>query len=70
MSNRHIFKNSSSCAHCDYEDDSKTLIIKFQSGDKEHRFMNVPKQVFEDFKKADSPGKFFHSSIRKNFQPG
>ena len=64
---KHIFKNSSSCAHCDYEDDTKTLIIKFQSGNKEHRFPNVPKSVFEGLKNADSPGKFFHANIRKQY---
>ena len=63
---KHIFKNSSSCAHCDYEDDTKTLIIKFQSGDKEHRSNSpVPKETFEAFKKAESPGKFFHQHLRK-----
>lgn len=69
MSNHHKFKDSTACAHCDYDDDTSTLKIKFHSSDAEHWHSKVPKKVYEDFKAAESPGKFFHAHIRRQF-PG
>jgi uncharacterized protein YihD (DUF1040 family) len=68
MSNKHTFKDSSSIAHCDYNDDEKVLKIKFHSSDKEHEYPGCPKDIYEGLKAAESPGKFFHTKIRNSFK--
>lgn len=68
MSNKHKFTNSSSIEHCDYEDATNTLKIKFHSSSKEHEYPGCPKDIYEGLKAAESPGKYFHASIRKQYQ--
>jgi hypothetical protein len=66
MSNKHVFKDSSAINYCDYDEDTKTLKIKFHSGDKEHKF-DAQKAVYDALKAAESPGKHFHQHIRGKF---
>lgn len=68
--NKHIFKNSSVCNHCDYYDNDNTLILKFHSHTLCHTFQNVPKVVYENLKKSESVGKYFHSAIRGKYREG
>lgn len=63
MSNKHKFSNSSSIEHCDYFDDTSTMELKFTSGQVYH-YPDCPKEHFEALKKAESPGKHFHTAIR------
>ena len=67
MSNKHVFKDSTSIAHCDYEDATNTLKIKFHSSSQEHQYRECPKEIYEGLKAAESPGKYFHQNIRSKF---
>lgn len=46
---------------------NETLSIKFQKGKKVYDYYNVPKEVFYNFKDAESKGRFFQSEIRNNY---
>ena len=48
-----------------YEDG--TLRIRFNDGS-EYDYYGVPQNVFEDFLKSDSKGKFLHQNIKGQFQ--
>jgi hypothetical protein len=67
MSNKHVFEGSSSIHSCDYEDDTGCMIIKFLSG-ATHKYPKCPKAEYEALKAAASPGKHFHSKIRKQYK--
>lgn len=67
MSNQHYFKGSSSIASCDYNDETKCMIIHFVSGSS-HRYPNCPKSEFEALKGATSPGKHFHANVRNKYK--
>lgn len=60
MSNKHSFKGSSSIEHCDYHDDTGTMVIHFTSGQTYH-YPDCHKDHYEALKKSESPGKHFHS---------
>lgn len=61
----HKFKGSSSIVSCDH--DGKHMTITFQSGHT-YKYKDVPISMFEKFKSAESPGKFFHGQINKIFE--
>lgn len=46
-----------------YDDDLKTMIIKFKYG--VYEYYNVPRKIFDAFLEAPSMGKFFHINIKK-----
>lgn len=64
MTNKHKFENSSSIAHCDYHENTGTLEIGFTSGHVYH-YPDCPKEHHDGLKKTESPGKYFHSQVRK-----
>ena len=64
MSNLHKFENSSSLEYCDYDDATNTMIIKFTSGVTYH-YPDCHKINYDALKAAASPGKHFHSNLRK-----
>jgi hypothetical protein len=66
MSNHHKFKNSSSLAHCDYDDAANVLKITFQSGQTYH-YYDCPKHVYDQMKIAASAGQFFQKHVRGKF---
>lgn len=72
--NKVIFKNSSVCNHCDYDDKTNTLTLKFHSSPMAHTFLDVPKVIHEGLKKADAEGKsigaYFHTHIRGKYKEG
>ncbi|MEW6146336.1 MAG: KTSC domain-containing protein [Thermodesulfobacteriota bacterium] len=49
--------------------ESRALEIEFQSG-AVYRFVDVPKETFEDFLKAESKGSFFNKHVRSLFAFG
>lgn len=67
MSNLHHFPGSSSLIHCDYDDEKQIMEIRFTSG-QTYRYPGVSKEHYEALKKAESPGKHFHTMIRKQFK--
>jgi len=67
--NKHSFgAKSSSIEHCDFDDESNTLKIKFCSGPKKHEYQNCSKEIYDGLKAAESPGRFFHANIRNQFK--
>lgn len=67
MSNKHHFGDkSTSIRECHHDNNTKELTIHFHSGSA-HIFSGVEVDVFEALKGCDSPGKFFHSSIRNKY---
>lgn len=65
MSNLHKFDNSSSIEHVDWHDEHNRMEIKFASGAVYH-YPNCSKDDYEALKQAASPGKHFHSQLRKH----
>lgn len=57
---------SSNIAAIGYDADSRTLQVDFTTG-KRYQYQNVPPETFAEFKAADSVGKYFAASIRKEF---
>lgn len=60
--------------HCDYDENTNTLTIKFHSHPMAHTFLDVPKIVYDNLKKADiegkSVGQYFHQNIRGKYREG
>lgn len=66
---KHVFGEKSSSIHsCDFEDESNTLKIQFCSSNKIHEYQNCTREIYEGLRKAESPGKYFHSTIRNQFK--
>lgn len=65
MPNHHSFSNSSFITSCDYDDEKCILTIGMR--DKEYKYADVPKPVYEDLVAAESPGKFFSGYIKGVF---
>lgn len=57
---------SSMLAGFDYDPDVKALKLKFVDG-REAVYLGVPPDVAEGLDLAESPGKFFHASIKGQF---
>ena len=55
--------DSSNISCLKYDNHSQILEVIFNSGGVYHYF-NVPAQVWEDFKRADSKGKYLHEHIK------
>lgn len=45
----------------------QVLSVQFQKGKKVYEYYNVPKEVFYNFKDAQSKGRFFQAEIRNNY---
>lgn len=50
-----------------YENTTNTLEVTFHNGGTYHYF-DVEEQVWNDFKTAESKGKFLHARIKGNFR--
>lgn len=50
----------------DYDLANKTLKVTFQSGDT-YSYNGVPPEVAQGLNRAESAGKFFHTSIRPHY---
>lgn len=58
--------NSSNIKKIGYQNDAKVLLVTFVSGSV-YMYKDVPAEVFEDFVRAQSKGKFFHANIRGKY---
>ena len=58
-----IYLASSNLQGCRYDADTKDLYIEFKNGS-QYVYRGVPKEVYEDFISASSPGSFFHDEIK------
>ncbi len=54
---------SSNLSRIRYNEDSNTLEIEFQGG-RVYQYFDVPVQVFEGLKTADSYGQYFNTYIK------
>lgn len=65
-------KSSSAIQDVTYNDQTKVLSVHMQPGTKggndRSDYADVPKEVFEEFLKADSKGRFYNTRIRNNYQ--
>lgn len=57
---------SSQIAAIGYDAESKTLAIRFNSGQKIYHYAGVPQEVFDGFS-TGSAGKHFSSAVRGKF---
>lgn len=57
--------NSSNVKWIYYIEDLKLLIVKFYSSSHGFLYQNVPSNIYSQFLKADSPGKFVNTTLRK-----
>lgn len=57
---------SSNLASVGYKSTTKTLEVEFQSGSV-YRYFQVPAKVYQEFKSADSLGRYLSKNIRNNF---
>lgn len=58
---------SSNIASIGYDPDSLTLEIEFKNGSI-YQYFDVPQNVFDAFRTADSKGSFLASQIKGNFR--
>lgn len=59
--------DSSSISRIRYNEDTKVLEIEFQGG-RIYQYFDVPVQVFEGLRNADSHGKYFNQQIKGNYR--
>lgn len=64
---KHIFANSSTILRADYEHFMNNVKVYFKSGDV-YVYFSVPLQVYEDFTKAESAGRYFHECILNKYE--
>lgn len=59
-------ENSRQIKSVAYETKAKRLHIKFLNNST-YAYLEVPKEVYIEFAKAESAGKFFHAEIKNKF---
>ena len=59
--------NSSFLDSCSYDKEAKELAVSFRNS-KIYRYLNVPVEVYEDFKNAPSAGEFYSSKIKGKYE--
>lgn len=57
---------SSNIKKTEYDTETKDLVVEFNNGLK-YEYKNVPHNLYTQFRKADSQGKFFTTEISKKF---
>lgn len=62
---RHLV-DSTSLASIGYDSTDRTLEIEFKHGAL-YRYLNVPNDVFEALRAADSKGTFFNATIKDSY---
>jgi KTSC domain len=59
--------NSSNIDEVEYIPSTKTLQIRFKNGSL-YNYFDVPEEVFEEFIKSESAGKYFQAHVKSAFQ--
>ena len=59
---------SSNLAGFGYDAASKTLAVKFKDSGKTYHYADVPPDIFDEFGKAESKGKFFFAKVRNSYK--
>ena len=58
---------SSNIRKTEYDTNDKTLLVEFNNGAK-YEYLDVPHQLYTQFRMSDSQGKFFSTKISKTFK--
>jgi hypothetical protein len=61
--------SSSNLAACRYDEETRVLQIRFQSG-RSYSYKDVDPTVVDGLKQAASPGAYFNSNIKGIFEEG
>lgn len=61
--------NSSNLRGYEYQSDTRLLKVTFMSG-RTYVYQDVPQDVADGLGSADSPGKYFNSSIKDTYSGG
>lgn len=64
---RWIPVSSSNLSRIRYDDSTRTLEIEFNGG-RQYQYFDVPEQVFEGLRDADSHGSYFHEHIKGSYR--
>lgn len=67
MENKKTFTNSSQVSQINYVPDEKIMGVTFLTG-KRYQYFDVPKEVFERAKSAESIGKFLNSEVKNKYE--
>lgn len=59
------FTNSSAITGASYDNKTKTMNIKFVSGEKEYTYYNIPRKEALGLFRSESLGKYFNTHIKK-----
>ena len=57
---------SSNIKKTEYDTETKDLVVEFNNGFR-YEYKNVPHNLYTQFRKAESQGKFFTTEISKKF---
>lgn len=60
------FESSTNLKEAEYDPFMQVLSLKFNNGST-YDYINVEQKVFEELKRADSAGRFFHAKIRGKY---
>jgi aspartokinase-like uncharacterized kinase len=58
---------SSNLKKTEYDTETKKMLVEFNSGAK-YEYIEVPHQVYTQFRLSESQGKFFNSKISKTYK--
>lgn len=61
--------NSTAVKHAYYNVDDKTLLVVMRENGNAYRYDGVPVWVWNDFKAADSLGRFFANTVKRSYGP-
>lgn len=66
MSGFQPITGSSNVAGAAYDEETRTLTVKFHSGSS-YTYQNVPESIYQGLLDADSAGKYFNAHIKDKF---
>lgn len=67
MAETKVFPDSKQIESASYTKETKTLIVVFKSNRARYSYANVPEDVWEKMKKADSVGAFLNAEIKGKY---
>lgn len=62
-----VVSGKSNVAQYRYDPSTKFFDVQFHGTPTVYRYKNVPSQVFEAFRAAESKGSFIHSDVKKQY---
>ena len=60
------YSNSSNIDKTSYDEEKKTMYIKFKSGGS-YTYEGVPLEIYNGMQTSPSAGRYFHAVIKKNY---